>query len=406
MRYQKSNRLNNVCYDIRGPVLEAAERLENQGHHIIKLNIGNPAAFQLAAPDEIIVDVIANLREGEGYSSSKGLFAARKAIFHSWQAIGLGHIDINHIWLGNGVSELISLATSALLNAGDEVLIPAPDYPLWTAAVTLTGAKARHYHCDEARRWEPDTEHLESLINDQTKALVLINPNNPTGAVYSRECLNKIAAIARKHSLVVFADEIYDRILYDGAQHIPFAEFADRFLCISFNGLSKSHRLAGFRAGWMVASGAVDDASDLLEGINMLCSMRLCSNVPAQLAIQTSLGGYQSIDDLVAPTGRLYIQRNKAYDMLSAIPGVSCVKPQAALYLFVKIDTDYYDIPKDEELVLQFLIQQHILLVQGSAFNVAANNYLRFVFLPHVEDLIVAINRFEVFLQQFKRHET
>lgn len=405
MRYQKSKRLNDVCYDIRGPVLDAAERLEREGHRIIKLNIGNPAAFQLNAPDEIVVDVIANLRKGEGYSSSKGLFSARKAIFQSWQAKGLGHIDINHIWLGNGVSELISLATSALLNAGDEVLIPAPDYPLWTAAVTLAGASPKHYRCKEQQDWEPDIEHIRSLISPNTKALVLINPNNPTGAVYSRECLAQLAELARQHQLVVFADEIYDRIVYDEAEHIPFAHFADQFLCLSFNGLSKSHRLAGFRSGWMVASGCVEEATDLLEGINMLASMRLCSNVPAQLAVQTALGGYQTIDDLVAPGGRLYEQRNKAYELLSAIDGISCVKPKAALYLFVKIDTEVYQVPDDEELVLQFLLQQHILLVQGSAFNVPEKHYLRFVFLPHIEDLIIAIERLETFLQQYRRHE-
>ena len=405
MRYQKSNRLNDVCYDIRGPVLEAAERLEREGHRIMKLNIGNPAAFQLNAPDEIMIDVIANLRKGEGYSGSKGLFSARKAIFQSWQAKGLGHVDINHIWLGNGVSELISLATSALLNQGDSVLIPAPDYPLWTAAVNLAGATPRHYRCNEQQGWEPDIDHIRSLITPNTKALVLINPNNPTGAVYSRECLAQLAEIAREHQLVVFADEIYDRIVYDDAEHIPFAHFADQFLCLSFNGLSKSHRLAGFRSGWMVASGCVEDAADLLEGINMLASMRLCSNVPAQLAVQTALGGYQTIDDLTAPGGRLYEQRNKAYELLSAIEGISCVKPKAALYLFVKIDTEVYQVPDDEELVLQFLLQQHILLVQGSAFNVLEKHYLRFVFLPHVEDLIIAIERLATFLQQYKRHE-
>ena len=405
MRYQKSNRLNDVCYDIRGPVLEAAERLEREGHRIIKLNIGNPAAFQLDAPDEIIVDVIANLRKGEGYSNSKGLFSARKAIFQRWQANGLGHIDINHIWLGNGVSELISLATSALLNHNDEVLIPAPDYPLWTAAVTLAGATPRHYQCNEDLGWEPNIEHIRSLINPNTKALVLINPNNPTGAVYSRECLIQIAELAKQHQLVVFADEIYDRIVYDDAEHIPFAQFAEQFLCLSFNGLSKSHRLAGFRSGWMVASGCVEEASDLIEGINMLASMRLCSNVPAQLAIQTALGGHQTIDDLVAPGGRLYEQRNRAYELLTAIEGISCVKAQAALYLFVKIDTNIYAVPDDEELVLQFLLQQHILLVQGSAFNVPEKHYLRFVFLPHIEDLVVAIERLETFLQQYKRHD-
>lgn len=396
----KSDKLQNVCYDIRGPVLREATRLEDEGHRILKLNIGNPAAFGLLTPDEILQDVIRNLPEAQGYCASKGLYSARKAIMQDCQLRGIPDVEVDDIYLGNGVSELIVMAMQGLLNNGDEVLIPAPDYPLWTAAVSLCGGKPVHYVCDEQSDWQPDIEDIKSKITDRTRAIVIINPNNPTGAVYEKETLEQIAQLAREHQLVVCADEIYDRILYDGTVHTPFATLAHDLLCLSFNGLSKSYRLAGFRSGWMIVTGRKKDRKDYLEGLEILSSMRLCANVPAQFAIQTALGGYQSINDLVLPTGRLGAQRDAAYKKLLDIPGVSCVKPKGAIYMFPKLDEKVYPIKNDEKFVLDLLLEQKMLLVQGSAFNLDSRHHLRIVFLPEQYVLSDAIDRLGKFLSQ------
>ncbi|NRA42811.1 MAG: pyridoxal phosphate-dependent aminotransferase [Pseudomonadales bacterium] len=398
---KKSNKLANVCYDIRGPVLDEALRLEEEGQRIIKLNVGNPAAFGLSAPDEIIQDVIRNLPQAEGYSESKGIFSARKAIMQDCQLRGIFDVDIDDVILGNGVSELIVMATQALLNNGDEVLIPSPDYPLWTAAVNLAGGHPIHYHCDEDQGWQPNLDDIASKITENTKAIVIINPNNPTGAVYSKEVLSALVSLAESKGLVIFADEIYDRILYDDAVHYPLAKLVKNTLCITFNGLSKSYRLAGFRSGWLIVSGQKAYSRDYIEGINMLASMRLCSNVPAQYAVQTALGGYQSINDLILPNGRLHEQMNAAYEALIAIPGVSCVKPKGSIYLFPKLDPARYPINDDETMILDFLRQEKILLVQGSAFNITDKQHLRIVFLPRKDDIIDAIKRLGSFLQQY-----
>jgi alanine-synthesizing transaminase len=398
----KSHKLHGVCYDIRGPVLDAANYLEAEGHRIIKLNIGNPAAFGFEAPDEIIHDVIHNLREAQGYCHSKGLFAARKAIMQRYQLEGILDVDVEDIILGNGVSELIVMALQALLNPGDEVLIPSPDYPLWTAATSLGGGTPVHYRCDEANDWQPDLGDIESKITANTRGIVVINPNNPTGAVYSEDTLKHIVALADKHDLVIFADEIYDRIVYDGSGHTPLASLAREVLCVTFNGLSKTYRLAGFRSGWMLLSGAKQRAKSYIEGLEMLASMRLCANVPGMLAVQTALGGYQSINDLILPGGRLKQQRDLAYELITAIPGVSCVKPKAAMYLFPKLDPAIYPIADDEALVLQLLQQEHMLLVQGSAFNWADKQHFRIVFLPDRDQLIDAIGRFSRFLERLR----
>jgi len=398
----KSQKLHGVLYDIRGPVLDHANRLEDEGHKIIKLNIGNPGAFGFDAPDEIYRDVIHNLREAQGYCHSKGLFAARKAIMQRYQVEGVRDVDVEDIILGNGVSELIVMAMQALLNTGDELLIPSPDYPLWTAAVSLSGGRPVHYRCDEANDWQPDLEDIESRINANTRGIVVINPNNPTGAVYSQETLEKIVDIARRHELVIFADEIYDRILYDGAQHTPLARLASDVLCVTFNGLSKTYRMAGFRSGWMMLSGAKERARSYIEGLEMLASMRLCANVPAMLAVQTALGGYQSINDLILPGGRLKEQRDLAYELITAIPGVSCVKPRAAMYLFPRLDPDMYPIEDDQQLVLKLLKEEHMLLVQGTAFNWADKQHFRIVFLPDRDQLIEAIGRFSRFLERLR----
>lgn len=398
----KSSKLHNVCYDIRGPVLEEARRLEEEGHRVLKLNIGNPAPFGLMAPEEIIQDVIYQLPEGSGYSDSKGLFAARKAVMQYYQKRGIEDVQIEDIYLGNGVSELIVLAMQALLNNGDEVLIPAPDYPLWTASVSLSGGNPVHYLCDEQSEWFPDLDDIRSKITDKTRAMVIINPNNPTGAVYPKEILEGMIEIAREHKLIVFSDEIYDKILYDDAEHHCTASLADDLLFITFNGLSKTYRVAGYRSGWMVISGNKFIAKDYLEGITMLASMRLCSNVPGQLAIQTALGGYQSIKELLLPTGRLYKQREIAHSMLTDIPGVSCVKPKGALYMFPRLDPRMYPIQDDQQLVLNLLIQERILLVQGSGFNWPATDHLRLVFLPREEDLKDAITRIGEFLERLR----
>ena len=401
----KSAKLANVCYDIRGPVLARAKQMEDEGQRITKLNIGNPAPFGFLAPDEIVQDVIRNLPDASGYCDSKGLFAARKAIMHYTQQKQIRGVQVEDIYIGNGVSELIVMVLQALLNNGDEVLIPAPDYPLWTAAVSLSGGTPRHYHCDEQAGWLPDLEDIRGKITPTTRAIVLINPNNPTGALYPVELLREILEIARQHQLIVYADEIYDKVLYDGVQHTSIASLADDVLCVTFNGLSKNYRSCGYRAGWMVVSGERSHAQDYIEGLTILASMRLCANVPAQYAIQTALGGYQSIDDLVLPTGRLGKQRNLAHQLLTAIPGVSCVKPQAALYMFPRLDPRLYPIADDQQFVLELLLEEKVLLVQGTGFNWPQPDHLRVVFLPHEDDLADAIGRFGRFLERYrKRH--
>ncbi len=399
-KIRQSDKLSKVCYDIRGPVLEEAKRLEEEGHRILKLNIGNPAAFGFEAPDEIIQDVIRNLSNAQGYSDSKGLFSARKAIMQECQKLEIGGVDINDIYLGNGVSELIVMAMQALLNNGDEVLLPAPDYPLWTAAVSLAGGTPVHYVCDESADWFPDLKDMEKKITPNTKALVIINPNNPTGAVYSKEVLLDIVKFARKHKLVIFSDEIYSKILYDDAVHIPIASLCDDLLVVTFNGLSKSYRLAGFRSGWMILSGAKDKAENYIEGLEILSNMRLCANVPAQFAVQTALGGYQSINELILPGGRLREQRDLAWGMISQIPGVTCVKPKGAIYMFPKLDPQMYPVKDDAKFIYDLLEKEKILLVQGSAFNIKDKNHFRIVFLPTSDVLQQAISKIERFLQK------
>ncbi len=399
-KIRQSDKLSKVCYDIRGPVLEEAKRLEEEGHRILKLNIGNPAAFGFEAPDEIIQDVIRNLSNAQGYSDSKGLFSARKAIMQECQKLEISGVDIGDIYLGNGVSELIVMAMQALLNNGDEVLLPAPDYPLWTAAVSLAGGTPVHYVCDEAADWFPDLKDMEKKITPNTKALVIINPNNPTGAVYSKEVLLDIVKFARKHKLVIFSDEIYSKILYDDAVHIPIASLCDDLLVVTFNGLSKSYRLAGFRSGWMILSGAKDKAENYIEGLEILSNMRLCANVPAQFAVQTALGGYQSINELILPGGRLREQRDLAWNMISQIPGVTCVKPKGAIYMFPKLDPEMYPVKDDAKFIYDLLEREKILLVQGSAFNIKDKNHFRIVFLPNSDVLQQAITKIERFLQK------
>lgn len=400
---KKSSKLDNVCYEIRGEVLKEAKRLEEEGHRILKLNIGNPAPFGFDVPEELQTDIIHNLPSAQGYCDSKGLFSARKAVMQYTQQKDIAGVDIEDIYLGNGVSELIVMAMQALLNPEDEVLIPAPDYPLWTAAVKLSGGKAIHYKCDEENDWQPDLDDIRSKITPNTKAIVVINPNNPTGSVYSLKILKQIVEVAREHGLIILADEIYDKILYDDAVHICLASLADDLLFLTFNGLSKSYRAAGYRSGWMIISGAKHQATDLIEGIEMLSSMRLCANVPAQFAIQTALGGYQSINDLVLPGGRLKEQRDLAWKLLNAIPGVSCTKPKGALYLFPKLDPEHFNIKNDEQLILDLLKQEKMLFVQGSAFNIDDTQHLRVVFLPRVDVLEDAIGRFAHFLSKYKQ---
>lgn len=399
---EKSSRLNNVFYEIRGPVFEKAMELELQGYKITRLNIGNPAPFGFDAPDEIIHDVIINLRRAQGYTDSKGLFAARKAVMHDCQRKEIPNVQIEDIYIGNGVSELILLSMQALLNPGDEILIPAPDYPLWTASVNLSGGKAVHYLCDEQSDWYPDLEDLEKKITKKTKGLVIISPNNPTGAVYPKEVLQQMVQIAERHNLIIFSDEIYDRVLYDDAVHYSPASFSDDILFLTFSGLSKNYRAAGFRAGWMIVSGAKAKAKSYIEGLTALASMRLCSNVPSQFAIQTALGGYQSINDLVLPTGRLGKQRDLCYDKLIQIPGITCVKPTGALYMFPKIDVKKYRIKSDMQFVLDLLVDQKILLVQGTGFNWPQPDHFRVVFLPAVEELTQAVDKIALFLKDYK----
>jgi len=404
---QKSQKLADVCYDIRGPVLEKAKQMEDEGHKIIKLNIGNLAVFNFDPPDEIVQDMIRNMHNAAGYTDSKGMFAPRKAIMHYTQEKKIHGVTIEDIYIGNGASELIVMGMNALLNNGDEVLVPAPDYPLWTAAVSLSGGKPVHYVCDESADWMPDIDDIKSKITPNTKAIVVINPNNPTGALYPVPVLQQIVDLARQHQLIVFADEIYDKTLYDEAEHVSIASLADDVLFLTLNGLSKNYRSCGYRAGWMVISGEKRHAKDYIEGLNMLASMRLCANAPGQFAIQTALGGYQSIQDLVGPGGRLLKQRDLAHKLLTAIPGVTCVKPKAALYMFPKLDPEIYPIKDDQEFIHELLTEQRVLLVQGTGFNWIRPDHFRVVFLPNTDDLTEAFGRIEHFLETYrKRHGT
>ena len=403
----KSGKLANVCYDIRGPVLEKARQMEEEGHKIIKLNIGNLAVFGLEPPDEIVQDMIRNLPHAAGYTDSKGLFAPRKSVVHYTQEKGIRGVTVDDVYLGNGASELISMAMNALLDDGDEVLIPSPDYPLYTAVVALSGGRPVHYLCDESSEWMPDLDDIRAKITPRTKALVIINPNNPTGALYPEPVLQGLIEIARQHQLIVFADEIYDKTLFDGHSHTSIASLADDVLILTFNGLSKNYRSCGYRAGWMVVSGDKRHARDYIEGLNMLASMRLCANTPGQLAIQTALGGYQSIKDLVAPGGRLCRQRDLAHRLLTEIPGVSCVKPKAALYMFPRLDPKMYPIQDDQQFAYELLAEEKVLIVQGTGFNYPTPDHFRLVYLPHENDLADAVGRIARFLANFrKRHGT
>ena len=399
----KSNKLANVCYDIRGPVLQQAKQMEDEGHKIIKLNIGNLAAFGFDSPEEIQLDMIRNLPNAAGYTDSKGIFPARKAVMHYTQQKHIKGVTLEDIYIGNGVSELIVLAMNALLNAGDEVLVPAPDYPLWTAAVSLSGGTPRHYLCNEENGWLPDLADIRAKITPRTRAIVVINPNNPTGALYPEAVLLDIIAIAREYDLVLYADEVYDKVLYDGAKHTAMASLSEDVLTVSFNGLSKNYRSCGYRAGWMIVSGDLRDARDYIEGLDMLASMRLCANAPGQYGIQTALGGYQSIDDLVAPGGRLCRQRDLAHQLITAIPGVSCVKPQAALYMFPRLDPKVYPIENDQAFIAELLKEERVLLVQGSGFNWPGTDHFRLVFLPHEDELREAIGRIARFLEGYRK---
>lgn len=401
--FEKSHKLDNVCYDIRGPVMDEADRMIANGVKILKLNIGNPAPFHFTAPDEIIQDMIYNLRDAEGYSDSKGIFSARKAIMQYSQIKQLPNVGLQDIYTGNGVSELITMSMQGLLDNGDEILVPAPDYPLWTAAVTLAGGKAVHYMCDEQNEWNPDIADMRKKITKNTKGIVIINPNNPTGALYSEEILNEIVKVARENSLIIFSDEIYDRLVMDGLKHTSIASLAPDVPCVTFNGLSKSHRVAGFRCGWMCISGDKASIKGYIEGLNLLSSMRLCSNVPAQQIIQTALGGYQSIDALLQPGGRIYEQRECIYNALSAIDGVSVVKPKAAFYIFPKFDKYKFNIKDDEQFVLDFLRQKKILLVHGRAFNFPEPDHVRIVYLPNTKQLTEAASALQDFLGSYSQ---
>ena len=401
--YEKSRKLDNVCYDIRGPVLDEATRMEANGIEILKLNIGNPAPFGLKAPDEIIVDMIYNLRSTEGYSASRGLFAARKAIMQYCQLKGIPDVGLDDIYTGNGVSELIMMSMQGLLDHGDEVLVPAPDYPLWTAAITLAGGTAVHYVCDEQSEWYPDIEDMRSKITDRTKGIIVINPNNPTGALYPRELLEQIVQLAREHDLILFADEIYDRLVMDGLTHTALASLAPDLLTVSFNGLSKSHRVAGFRCGWMCLAGDKSRAKGYIEGLNLLASMRLCSNVPGQSIIQTALGGYQSCEELLKPGGRIYEQRDYICSALNSIPGVSAVKPKAAFYIFPKLDTERFHITSDERFAFDLLREKKILITAGTGFNWKEPDHFRIVYLPSVVQLEDACDRLSSFLRTYRQ---
>ncbi|WP_303974608.1 pyridoxal phosphate-dependent aminotransferase [Streptococcus merionis] len=401
--FDKSSKLDHVAYDIRGPVLDEANRMRANGEKILRLNTGNPAEFGFSAPDEVIRDLISNARHSEGYSDSKGIFPARKAVMQYYQLQGIQHIDVEDIYIGNGVSELISMSMQALLDDGDEVLVPMPDYPLWTACVSLAGGHAVHYVCDEAANWYPDLDDIRSKITNNTKAIVLINPNNPTGAVYPFDILVEIVEIARQHDLIIFSDEVYDRLLYDGRRHIPVATLSDDVLTVTMSGLSKSHRIAGFRVGWMLISGDKRRAKGYIEGLNMLSNMRLCSNVLAQQVVQTSLGGHQSADKLILPGGRLFEQRNFIYKAINEVPGLSAVEPQAGMYIFPKIDSQMYDISNDEQFVLNFLKEEKVLLTHGRGFNMATPDHFRIVFLPRVDELAELQEKLTRHLYQYRR---
>ena len=401
--FEKSHKLDNVCYDIRGPVMDEADRMIANGVEILKLNIGNPAPFHFTAPDEIIQDMIYNLREAEGYSDSKGIFSARKAIMQYSQIKQLPNVGLQDIYTGNGVSELITMAMQGLLDNGDEILVPAPDYPLWTAAVTLAGGNAVHYMCDEQNEWNPDIEDMRKKITKKTKGIVIINPNNPTGALYSEEILKEIVQVARENELILFSDEIYDRLVMDGLKHISIASLAPDVPCVTFNGLSKSHRVAGFRCGWMCISGDKKRIKGYIEGLNLLSSMRLCSNVPAQQIIQTALGGYQSSDELLQPGGRIYAQRECIYNALCDIDGVSVMKPKAAFYIFSKLDKYKFHIKDDEQFVLDFLRKKKILLVHGRAFHYPEPDHVRIVYLPNTKQLTEATGALKDFLQDYSQ---
>ncbi|MFU2114132.1 pyridoxal phosphate-dependent aminotransferase [[Pasteurella] aerogenes] len=399
--FPKSDKLEHVCYDIRGPVHKEALRLEEEGNKILKLNIGNPAPFGFEAPDEILVDILRNLPSAQGYCDSKGLYSARKAIVQYYQSKNILGATVNDVYIGNGVSELITMSMQALLNDGDEVLIPMPDYPLWTAAATLAGGRAVHYLCDEQSDWFPAIDDIKNKVTARTKAIVIINPNNPTGAVYNKDVLLEIVEIARQHGLIIFADEIYDKILYDDAVHHHIAALAPDLLTVTFNGLSKAYRVAGFRQGWMILNGPKQAAKGYIEGLDMLASMRLCANHPMQHAIQTALGGYQSINEFILPGGRLLEQRNKAYELVNQIPGVSCTKPMGALYMFPKIDIKKFNIYDDEKMVLDLLRQEKVLLVHGRGFNWQAPDHFRIVTLPYVNQIEDALGKFAKFLQHY-----
>jgi alanine-synthesizing transaminase len=399
----KSAKLANVLYDIRGPIMDAARRMEEEGHKIIRLNIGNLAVFGFDAPEEIQQDMARNLPNSAGYSDSKGIFAARKAVMHETQKQGIKGVTLDDIYLGNGASELIAMATNALLDDGDELLLPAPDYPLWTAATSLSGGTPVHYYCDEGNGWMPDLDDVRRKITPRTKGIVVINPNNPTGALYSKELLEEIVAIARQHGLVIFADEVYDKVLYEDVKHVPIASLSEDVLTLTFNSLSKSYRSCGYRAGWVVVSGDRKLAADYIEGLNMLTNMRLCANVPGQFAIQTALGGYQSINDLVREGGRLRRQRDLAYELITQIPGVSCVKPSAALYMFPRLDPKIYPIADDRQFFLEMLEETRVMLVQGTGFNWHSPDHFRIVFLPHEDDLREAIGRIARFLESYRK---
>ena len=401
---QKSNKLSNVCYDIRGPIMDRARQMEEDGQKIIKLNIGNLAVFGFDAPEEIQQDMIRNLPNSAGYSDSKGIFGARKAVMHETQRQGIKGVGLEDIYLGNGASELIVMATNGLLDDGDELLLPAPDYPLWTAAVSLSGGTPVHYLCDEANGWMPDIEDIRKKITPHTKGIVVINPNNPTGVLYSNALLQEIIDLAREHGLVIFADEVYDKVLYDGVKHTPIASLSHDVLTLTFNSLSKSYRSCGYRAGWLIVSGDKKPAADYIEGLNMLSNMRLCANVPGQWAIQTALGGYQSINDLVGEGGRLRKQRDLAYELITAIPGVTCVKPHAALYLFPRLDPKVYPIKDDQQFFLEMLQETKVMLVQGTGFNWPNPDHFRVVFLPHEDELREAIARMAKFLENYRNN--
>jgi Aspartate/tyrosine/aromatic aminotransferase len=397
----KSSKLEDVLYDIRGPVVEEAKRMEDGGLDILKLNIGNPATYGFTAPEEVILDMRQSLRNSQGYSDSRGKYSARKAIMQYSQIKKIPNVDIDDIYTGNGVSELITLCMQALLNDGDEILIPSPDYPLWTASATLAGGKAVHYICDEQAEWNPDIADIKKKINDRTKAIVVINPNNPTGALYPKDVLEQIVKVAREHDLIIFSDEIYDRLVMDSKEHISIASLAPDLFCVTFSGLSKSHMIAGFRAGWMVLSGRKDYVKDYIEGINMLSNMRLCSNVPAQSIIQTALWGYQSVQEYVVPTGRVCVQRDFVYEALKDIPGISLVKPKAAFYAFPKIDIKKFNIHNDEQFVLDFLKAKRVLMIHGGGFNWHEPDHFRLVYLPRVEVLKKAIGALGDFLETY-----